>query len=141
MRPKSSPQEEICKWPESGPVQGMSQLTALYCSSGPLRTPHHPRPSARPRLSVPASYSQRFVPRHHAHGWNSEFGKPKEDLQCQNQAQGPVEVRLRGLRQRPQPLWPPPASLLFLCHRPMHRVLKALNVITAELLGFLLLKV
>ena len=26
----------------------------------------------------------------------SELSKPKEDLQCQNQARGPVEVQLRG---------------------------------------------
>lgn len=73
----------------------------------------------------------------------SEFGKPKEDLQCQNQAQGPVEVRLRGAEAEEASTSLasscPVSSSSAIAHAES-LLKKALNVITAELLGFLLLK-
>lgn len=70
MRLKSSPQEEICKWPESEQSRACLSIDHLLLLWVPLRTSHPPRPSARPEVPVCPLHlsSQRFDPRHHAHG-------------------------------------------------------------------------
>ena len=73
----------------------------------------------------------------------SELSKPKEDLQGQNQAQGPVEVQLMGAEaeEASTPLASscPVSSSCAVAHAES-LLKKALNVITANLMGFLLLK-
>ena len=74
MRPKSSPQEGICKWPESE--------QARACLSTDLTT-HHPTRPVVPicppasLLSIVQSIIMLMVEM-------SELSKPKEDLQGQN---------------------------------------------------------
>ena len=73
----------------------------------------------------------------------SELSKPKEDLQGQNQAQGPVEVQLMGAEaeEASTPLASscPVSSPSAVAHAEL-LLKKALNVMTANLMGFLLLK-
>ncbi|KAB0353288.1 hypothetical protein FD755_024004 [Muntiacus reevesi] len=73
----------------------------------------------------------------------SELSKPKEDLKGQNQAQGPVEAQLMGAEaeEASTPLASScPISSSSTTTHAESLLKKALNVMTAELLGFLLLK-
>ena len=98
MRPKSSPQEEICKWPESEQSRACLSTDHLLLLWVPLRPPTHPAPPPGPRSpSVPCiTPLNGSIPGIMLMVEMSELSKPKEDLQCQNQAQGPVEVWLSG---------------------------------------------
>ncbi|OWJ99448.1 hypothetical protein Celaphus_00009588 [Cervus elaphus hippelaphus] len=73
----------------------------------------------------------------------SELSKPKEDLKGQNQAQGPAEAQLMGAEaeEASTPLASScPISSSSTATHAESLLKKALNVMTAELLGFLLLK-
>lgn len=94
VRPKSSPQKGICKWPES--EQSRACLSTDH--SPPFWAQPPPPPPPGPRSpSVPCiTPLNGSIPVIMLMVEMSELSKPKEDLQCQNQAQDPVEVQLRG---------------------------------------------